>query len=135
MPIRYPLALLPGDRVGVTALSSGVPVDLRPRLEFWVEHLRRRGYQVVVGSCLDGDGIVSAPARERAAELGAMLTDPGIRAVIPPWGGELAVELLPHLELRAIASTSSWLVGFSDISTLLLAITSATGMARCTARI
>ena len=64
-----------------------------------------------------------------------MLTDPGIRAVIPPWGGELAVELLPHLDLRAIASTPSWLVGFSDISTLLLAITSATGMARCTARI
>jgi len=106
-----------------------VPVDLRPRLEFCVEHLRRRGYQVVVGSCLDGDGIVSAPARERAAELGAMLTDPGIRAVIPPWGGELAVELLPHLDLRAIASTPTWLVGFSDISTLLLAITSATGMA------
>jgi muramoyltetrapeptide carboxypeptidase len=46
----------------------------------------------------------SAPARERAAELTAMFADPSIHAVIPPWGGELAVELLPHLDLDIISS-------------------------------
>jgi muramoyltetrapeptide carboxypeptidase len=83
----------------------------------------------VLGSCLDGERIVSAPARERAAELTAMLTDPDIHVVIPPWGGELAVEVLPHLDLDAISSSPTWLVGFSDISTLLLAITTTTGVA------
>lgn len=130
MSLRYPAPLLPGDRIGVTAPSSGVPDDLRPRLDFCIQHLRGRGYDVVLGDCLDGAGIVSAPARERAAELTAMLTDPTIAAVVPPWGGELAVEVLPHLDFDALhAAAPTWLVGYSDLSTLLLAITTITATA------
>lgn len=130
MLIRFPAPLRPGDRIGVTAPSSGVAADLRPRLEFCVEHLRARGYEVVLGTCLAGAGVVSAPAKARAAELTAMLTDPTIRAVIPPWGGELAVEVLPHLDLDAIrAADPTWLIGYSDISTLLLPLTTLTGLA------
>jgi len=79
---------------------------------------------------MSGVGVASAPARARADELTQMLTDPTIRAVVPPWGGELAVEVLPHLDLPAIASSDpTWLVGYSDLSTLLLAITTVTGIA------
>ena len=130
MTIRWPAPLQPGDRIAVTSPSSGVPADLAPRLEFCLEHLRGRGYDVVVGQCMDGSGVVSASARERAEELTAMLTDPRVRAVVPPWGGELAVELLPHLDLPAIAAADpTWLVGYSDSSTLLLPITTLTGTA------
>ena len=130
MPIRYPAPLRPGDRIGVTAPSSGVPATLLPRLDACVAHLRDGGYDVVVGSCMDGSGVVSAPAADRARELTGMLVDPAIRAVVPPWGGELAIELLPHLDLDAIAAAEpTWLVGSSDISTLLLALTTATGVA------
>ncbi len=108
----------------------GVPEDLRPRLDFCLEHLRRLGFDVVVGSCLDGAGLTSAGAQQRAAELIAMLTDPTIKAVVPPWGGELAVEVLPHLDFDAIAAADpTWLVGYSDISTLLLPLTTCTGIA------
>ncbi|MBA3338435.1 MAG: LD-carboxypeptidase, partial [Geodermatophilaceae bacterium] len=93
MEIRYPAPLRLGDRIGVMAPSSGVPQDLRPRLDFCVDHLRRAGYEVVVGSCMDGSGVVSASARARAEELTGMLADPSVRAVVPPWGGELAVEV------------------------------------------
>ncbi|MBA3367180.1 MAG: LD-carboxypeptidase [Geodermatophilaceae bacterium] len=130
MTIRYPSPLRPGDRIGVTAPSSGVPDDLRTRLEFCIGHLRQRGYQVVVGDCMDGETAASAPARSRADELTAMLTDPDIKAVVPPWGGELAVELLPHLDLAAIAASDpTWLVGYSDLSTILLPMTTLTGIA------
>jgi muramoyltetrapeptide carboxypeptidase LdcA involved in peptidoglycan recycling len=130
MTIRYPAPLQAGDRIGVTSPSAGVQADLRPRLDFCVEHLRARGYDVVVGACMDGTGVVSAPARDRAAELTAMLVDPTIRAVVPPWGGELAVEVLPHVDLDAIAAAEpTWLVGYSDLSTLLLPITAVTGIA------
>jgi len=86
MSLRYPAPLQPGDRIGVTAPSSGVPVALRGRLNVAVEQLRDRGYDVVVGRCIDGAGIVSAPAPKRADELGRMLADPDIGAVVPPWG-------------------------------------------------
>jgi len=79
---------------------------------------------------MDGTGPTSASGRERAEELTAMLTDPDIRAVVPPWGGELAVETLPHLDMAAIAASDlTWLVGYSDVSTLLLALTTMTGTA------
>src|SRR6202011_3729175 len=93
MTIRYPAPLQTGDHIGVTAPSSGVSDRHRPRLAFCVEFLRQRGYEVVVGDCMDGSRYVSAPVDERAAELTAMLTDPRIRVVIPPWGGELAIDL------------------------------------------
>jgi muramoyltetrapeptide carboxypeptidase LdcA involved in peptidoglycan recycling len=130
MTIRYPAALRPGDIIGVTAPSSGVEQALLPRLAFCVETLRSRGYEVRLGSCMDGAGVVSAPAEQRAAELTAMLVDPSVRAVVPPWGGALAVEVLPHLDFTAIAqAVPTWFVGFSDNSTLLLPLTTLTGTA------
>lgn len=130
MAIRYPRPLTAGDRIGVTAPSSGVPDPLQPRLEHCLDVLRRRGFDVVVGDCLDGSGPVSASATDRAAELTTMLVDPAIRAVVPPWGGELAIDLLPLLDWDAIdRADATWLVGFSDISTLLTAWTLRSGVA------
>ena len=130
MAIRFPAPLKPGDRVGVTSPSSGVAERHRGRLDFAVETIRARGYDVVVGACMDGTSHVSAPAADRAAELMAMLTDPSIRAVIPPWGGETGIDLVPLLDWDAIAAAEpTWFVGWSDISTLLVPVTLRTGIA------
>ncbi|WP_329350919.1 LD-carboxypeptidase [Streptomyces sp. NBC_01261] len=122
--VRYPRPLRPGDRVGVTSPSSGVPDALRKRLDVAIRAVEARGYEVVVGRCMDGAGHVSAPAGERAAELTDMLTDPGIRAVVPPWGGETAIDLVPLLDFERIGRAEpTWVVGYSDISTLLTPLT------------
>jgi len=128
--VRYPAPLQPGDSIGVTAPSSGVEPELLPRLDFCVAHLRRLGFEVRVGDCMDGSGLVSAPAADRAAELSAMLLDPQVRAVVPPWGGELAIDLLPLLDVERITSAEpTWVVGYSDTSTVLTPLTLLTGVA------
>jgi muramoyltetrapeptide carboxypeptidase LdcA involved in peptidoglycan recycling len=128
--IRYPAPLRPGDRIGVTATSAGVAPAFRPRLDHAVSVLRDAGFDVVVGRCLEGTGVVSAPARDRASELTDMLVDPGIRAVVPPWGGELAIDVLEHVDWAAVAAAEpTWLVGFSDIDTVLVPLTLLTGVA------
>jgi muramoyltetrapeptide carboxypeptidase len=130
MPVRYPAPLHPGDRVCVTSPSSGVPDELRERLAVAIRTVEARGYEVVVGSCMDGSTHVSAPAAERAAELTSMLTDPDIRAVVPPWGGETAIDLMPLLGWDALRDAEpTWLVGFSDLSTILTPLTLLTGVA------
>ena len=122
--MRFPRPLRPGDSIGVTAPSSGVPDRLRPRIDAGVEALRARGYDVVLGECLYGGGVTSAPKERRAAELTAMLREPGIRAVLPPWGGELATDLLDLLDWDVLATAEpTWMVGFSDLSTIMLPIT------------
>ena len=99
-------------------------------MERAVKAVRDHGYQIVIGSCMDGESHVSAPAGKRAEELTAMLTDPSIRAVIPPRGGETAIDLLPLLDWNSIAAAEpTWFIGFSDISTLLLPLTLRTGIA------
>jgi muramoyltetrapeptide carboxypeptidase len=114
----------------VTSPSSGVADQHRGRLDFAVSTLRKRGYEVTVGSCMDGSRHVSAPAAERAAELTAFLTDETIRAVIPPWGGETGIDLIPLLDWGLLkAAEPTWFVGFSDISTLITPMTLLTGVA------
>lgn len=105
----------------VTAPSTGVELAMQPRLDVAIAAVENKEFEVVVGDCMDGTGVVSAPAVDRAAELQDMLVDPSIQAVVPPWGGQLAVEILPLLDFAAIAAAEpTWLVGWSDISTLLM---------------
>ena len=129
-PIRFPRPLRPGDRIGVTAPSAGVEGDGVRRIEFCVEWLRGRGYDVVVGECLESGDLTSAPAAQRAAELTGMLTDPDIHCVVPPWGGETAIDLVDLLDWDALAEVEpTWLVGYSDLSTVLVPITTRLGWA------
>lgn len=124
LPPRFPAPLWTGDTVAVTAPSSGVPDRLRARLDHNVWWLRERGYQVWVGECLGDDRVVSAPKEQRAAELTAMLTDPTVKVVVPPWGGELGIDLLDQLDWDALSRLDpTWLVGFSDTCALMLPFT------------
>lgn len=134
MPIRYPAPLRPGDRIGVTSPSSGVADDLWPRFTYAVESLRDKGFDVVVGelnhTSRHSPSHISGSREDRAAELMTMLIDPAIRAIVPPWGGETAIDLLDLLDLEAVAAAEpTWCVGFSDTTTWLTPLTLATGMA------
>jgi len=129
--IHYPEPLRKGGAIGVTAPSSGVaaPSHLQ-RLELIESQLRAEGYQVIEGNCLRHDHKhVSGTAEERAADFTSLWNRPEIAAVIPPWGGELLISILPHLDFEALARQPKWVMGYSDTSTLLFAFTVTTGIA------
>lgn len=130
-PVQYPRPLSPGSRVVVTAPSSGVQAALHARLDLCLQALRARGFVVEEGRCLrDERHSASAPAAERAAELERTLMRDDVDAVIPPWGGELAVELLDRLDWGALArARPKWVLGYSDTSTWMLPLTLRLGWA------
>lgn len=114
----------------MTSPSAGVSGAAAERIDFCVGWLRGRGYEVVVGECMDGSRHVSAPREQRAAELTGMLTDPLIQAVVPPWGGETAVDVVDMLDYESIrAAEPTWVVGFSDSSTWMVPLTLRAGLA------
>lgn len=121
----YPAPLGPGSRIAVTAPSSGVEHATHARLDLALQGLRQRGFVVEEGLCLrDERASASAPAGERAAELMHYLLRDDIAAVVPPWGGERAIELLDRLDWAALAAARpKWLLGYSDTSTLLVPLT------------
>ncbi|WP_081080993.1 S66 peptidase family protein [Burkholderia territorii] len=131
MNIRFPKPLAHGDLIAITAPSSGVPMHFHPRLDAVIEALHQRGYRVVEGECLRQHYRSASASRDlRALDLMRFLTDPDVAAIMPPWGGELAMELLPLLDFRALATApAKWFSGFSDLSTLHLPLTTIAGWA------
>ena len=124
--IQSPRPLQSGQTIAVTAPSSGLSSRAqRARLDLVLQGLREQGFEVQEGQCLRADHKhVSAPAEHRASELIRFLLDPSVAAIIPPWGGELASELLSLLDWSALdAAQPKWLLGYSDTSTLLMALT------------
>lgn len=86
---------------------------------------------MVEGECLHAQHKdASAPRDQRAAELNRFLLDPAVSAIFPPWGGELASELLESIDFKALRPVEpKWLLGFSDLSTLQLPLTLRSGWA------
>ncbi len=131
MKMRYPAPLRPGARIAVTAPSSGVEPPCHARLDLALGQLRARGFTVEEGRCLRAQAQdASAPASVRAAELMHFLMRDDIDAIFPPWGGELATELLHRLDWAALAGAKpKWLIGYSDSTTWMLPMTLRLGWA------
>jgi muramoyltetrapeptide carboxypeptidase LdcA involved in peptidoglycan recycling len=118
--MKYPKPLQKGSTFGITAFSSGISPKHNARFECVTNHLKSLGFNIVLGDCLYDQGKhVSGSAQQRADELMSMLLDDNIDAIYPPWGGELAMELLPLIDFDILKqSRPKWILGFSDVSTL-----------------
>lgn len=123
--MKYPAPLKAGSKIAVTAFSSGVSEPIHRRLDIVLNHLRDSGYQVIEGECLRTNiKHVSGSAQARAQELMRFLCDDSIDAIMPPWGGEFAMDILPLLDYDLLAKAKpKWVMGFSDISTLMVTLT------------
>jgi muramoyltetrapeptide carboxypeptidase len=131
MAIIYPPPLKRGARIAVIAPSSGVEPPLLARLDLCLAHLRAQGFEVEEGRSLRTQVFdASASAGERADELMRTLLRSDVHAIFPPWGGELAIEVLHRLDWVALAQAPpKWLIGYSDSSTWMLPFTLRLGWA------
>jgi len=120
--VCYPNPLRKGSRVFLDAPSSGVDGAACARLDLVIESLKARGLIVKEGECLRREyKNASAAAEQRAHELMEALLRDDIDAVLPPWGGSLAIEILRILDWERLRRTPpKWFAGFSDLSTLMV---------------
>ncbi|WP_367356956.1 LD-carboxypeptidase [Mesotoga sp.] len=95
----------------------------RSKLEAGVNALRNVGYRVIVGRSCE----VSLSSREKANELNDAFANPEYDAIIAARGGYGSYNLLDWLDWEVIASNPKPLVGYSDITALLLSIYFKTG--------
>lgn len=131
MTIRFPSPLVTGDTVAITAPSSGVSKEFHARLNLAIQVLKNRGFKVIEGKYVrTQDKNTSADKLLRAQELNEFLLNPEIKAIIPPWGGELAIELLELIDFEQLKLLQpKWFSGFSDLSTLHVPLTTISGWA------
>ncbi|UAA39210.1 LD-carboxypeptidase [Paraneptunicella aestuarii] len=129
--IQYPAPLTTGSKIALTAFSSGVDPSMHQRLDLVINSFKEKGFQILEGQYLrQNNKGVSASKEARAKELMSFLLDDDIDAIAPPWGGELAMEILPLLDFDQIRRAKpKWIFGYSDVSTISCAITSKAGWA------
>lgn len=121
--MRYPERLKKGNKIGVCAPSSGVTGVFSLRLDNAIKQLT--DFHVIeTDSVRNNKKLVSASKEKRAKEFMSLYINPEIRAIIPPWGGELLMDILPFLDYKVFENSKpKWVCGYSDTSTLLFVLT------------
>ncbi|MBS4174707.1 S66 peptidase family protein [Bacillus sp. FJAT-49736] len=129
--ILYPKNLTKGDTIAVSAPSSGVEEPWHRYIKDAQRNVEKLGFKVIIGDTVwTNEKCVSASKEIRARELQQFLLDDQVKAIIPPWGGEFLMDLLPFLDWGKLRSnTPKWILGYSDISTFTFAYTLLTGIA------
>lgn len=116
-----PPALRPGDRVAL--LSPASAPDSAALLRRGADCLAALGLRTAPGSsAARRRGYLAGSDAERARDLTTALIDSEIKAIFATRGGYGAARLLERFEPRIAAAHPKILVGFSDITTLHLAL-------------
>jgi len=115
-----PKPLRPGDTVAFVTPAS--PID-KEQVAKSQALLEMAGYKVRLGKhVFDRDSYLAGSDQDRADDLHEMFLDPEVAAVYCTRGGYGCARLLPFLDLDAIAASAKIFIGFSDITTLSLAL-------------
>jgi len=124
--IIKPRSLHPGDTIGIAAPAS--PFD-RGDFEKGVSVIESMGYRTQIPENLFArDGYLAGSDRDRAALLMRLFEDESIKAVFCARGGFGSMRLLPLLDFDTISARPKIFLGYSDITTLLVAIYRKCGM-------
>ncbi len=119
-PLIKPHALRPGDTIAIAAPAS--PFDQKA-FEGGISVLKSMGYQVKIPeSIFRAQGYLAGSDAQRAELLMNLFADESVKAIVCARGGFGSMKLLPLLDFEAILAKPKILVGFSDITTLLVAI-------------
>jgi muramoyltetrapeptide carboxypeptidase len=120
-----------GDLVTVAALSGGLEQGEASLFERGVEAIEQMGFAVRVSPLVDLDRRwwwSAASPREIAEEFNRLLRDPQVRAIFSLTGGRMTFSYLDLIDYEAVRTDPKPLLGFSDISTLHLALHARTGL-------
>ncbi|MCH5584364.1 LD-carboxypeptidase [Shimazuella sp. AN120528] len=116
MPIKPPF-LQTGDTIGIVTLGSPLA---RSTINARINVLRSMGFQVLVGQHVyDYEGIVAAPAQDRASDLMRMFENREVKMILPSRGGTGVKDILPYLDYNVIQRNPKIVTGYSDITILL----------------
>lgn len=103
-------------------ISPASPIP-QEKLGAMISLLESEGYVVDLSkNILASDYFLAGSDQQRAEDLMAAFTDPGIDGIVCSRGGYGCARLFPYLNLDVMAASGKLFTGFSDLTTLHLAL-------------
>ena len=117
--------------IGVFSSSICGTAQHEKQLRYAVEFFAARGYRIKFGA-LSGTSAKRAwragSIAARAEEFNALLRDPEIDILMASAGGCVSNSILPYIDYNYLRENPKKIIGFSDITALLLGIYAQTGL-------
>jgi muramoyltetrapeptide carboxypeptidase LdcA involved in peptidoglycan recycling len=129
--ILSPSSVKPGDTLGVFTPSSPGYAYNEGLFENGIQTLERLGFKVKLGALTaqrGSQGYRSGSPQERAQEFMDLITDPEVKGLISTIGGNNSSSMIPHLDFEKIRISRKLICGFSDVTSLHLAILKYAGL-------
>lgn len=121
-----PKKLQLGDTIGLVAPGFAIKPEA---LQLAIETLQKMGFKTYHTERIQGNyGYFSDTDEERAKDVNEMFANPDVDAILCARGGYGCTRILDLLDYDIIRSNPKILIGFSDITALINAIYSRTGL-------
>lgn len=123
-----PPALKPGDTIGLITPASPLFEARRTLLEV-EEKIHNLGFKTKAGKNIFRKyGYLAGSIEQRVDDIHQMFRDDSVKAIMTVRGGYGSAQLLPHLDYDLITHNPKILIGYSDVTSLLLGIHKMTGL-------
>ena len=120
-----PARLKPGAIVGIISPASATFV--KEELDIVLDAVRGLGLVPKLGVHVrDRYGYLAGTDSDRAADINQFFQDPQVAALLPIRGGWGCSRILPYLDYEVIRQNPKIIIGFSDITALILGINART---------
>ena len=125
--IIIPKALKAGDKIGIAAPAGPFEIE---KFERGLAVIGEMGFVPVVDDDIyKRDRHLAGPDRHRARHLNRLFADDAIKAIFCARGGFGCLRVLPFLDYDQIREHPKTLVGFSDVTALLVTLARRCGLA------
>ena len=122
-----PKALQPGDKICIVSPAS--PIWTETYYDRGKRAIESMGFEVTAGRYVHNKHLLFAgEAKKRADDINRAFQDKSIQAIFCNRGGTGTSHILPYIDFSVIKENPKIFVGYSDITTLQIAILNETGL-------
>lgn len=123
------MKLSKGDTIGIFSPSSPATATAVKRYNRGKEYLISKGFNIYEGKLTGkSDYYRSGTIAERAEELNELIRNDDIKCIMSTIGGNNSNSILPYIDYEYFKKNPKIIIGYSDITAILLAIYAKTGI-------
>lgn len=117
------------DIIAIYSPSAAITYNAPKRFQRAKAFLESKGFRILEGS-LTGkhDYYRSGSIKERAEELNELIRNPEVKCIMSTIGGTNSNSILPYIDYEAFKQNPKIMIGYSDVTAILLAIYAKTGV-------